>query len=203
MKKYITVLFLFIAFQLASGQNDPEDGMYFKKTEFNHAKINNEDASLFFSRFRYNSIGEGPDGNVFVSFIVTKEGLIDSIVFLNKPSQLYKDAALYALYSSAGKWNPSNFDGIRFDKKYIGAFNFTKTQSFFYKKDKGVKFLKAGQADRALKFINQALKINPFDTELYLCRARIYRKQGKYDLEMLDLTIVDKLNTDLLFNIWF
>lgn len=64
-------------------------------------------------------------------------------------------------------------------------------------------YLRTGQIEKALKFVNQALKINPFDIELYQCRASIYRRQKKHDLEMLDLTIIQKLNTDLLFNIWF
>jgi tetratricopeptide (TPR) repeat protein len=203
MKHIITTICLVFAFRIVCGQADPARDMYFEKTEFEHAKINNEDAALFFMHFPYNTSVAGTDGNVFVSFIVTKTGQLDSIRVLNKPSGLYKDTALDALYKSSGKWNPSNFDGILFDKRYIGGFNFTKTQSFFYKKEKGLKYTKSGQTEKALKFINEALKINPFDTELYFCRARIYRIQGKYDLEMLDLTIIDKLKADLLFNIWF
>ncbi len=206
MKQCLTALFLVIALR-AYGQNYPSSDFYFDRTVFEKAKVNNEDASVFFSQnihYPYNSLIDGySDGNVFVSFIVRKNGQIDSIQILNQQGELFKDTVLDALNKSSGLWNPCNFDGILFDKKYIGAFNFTTSHSFFYKKDKCLIYLKTGQIEKALKFVNQALKINPFDIELYQCRASIYRRQNKHDLEILDLTIIQKLNTDLLFNIWF
>lgn len=205
MKLIIPVLLLSIPIGIARSQNEPLliNDSTFTKTDFEEAKIDNKDASVFFTTFPYNSAAEGFDGNVFVSFIIRKDGQLDSIQFLNKPGELFKDTALDALHKSIGHWNPCNFDGVPFDKKYIAGFNFTHSHSFFYKKDKSLKYLRKGQSDRALKFINQAIKINPFDSELYQFRARIYRKQNKKELEISDLATIDKLNSSMLFNIWF
>ena len=203
MKQYLMALILINSFHIGYCQNKPENDSLFSEAVFEEAKINNQDAWIFFMHFPYSSNVDGRDGNVFVSFIVRKDGKIDSIQILNNPGELYKSTALDALYKSSGEWNPCNFDGIRFDKKYISGFNFTKTASFFYKKDKSLKYLRRGRTEKALSIINQALKINPLDIELYQFRARIYRKQNKHDLEMLDLAKIDNLNDHLLFNIWF
>jgi hypothetical protein len=74
---------------------------------------------------------------------------------------------------------------------------------FFYKKDKILRLLKTGQTTKPLKLITEALKINPFDIDLLLWRSRIYKKQNKHDLELVDLLMAEKLSTDLIFNIWF
>jgi hypothetical protein len=90
-----------------------------------------------------------------------------------------------------------------FDKKYFAGFNFTNSHSFFYKKDKILRLLNAGQTTKPLKFITEALKINPFDIDLLLWRSTIYKKQNKHYLELVDLLMAEKLSTDLIFNIWF
>jgi len=179
------------------------DESAFRKSVFEEAKINKKDAWVFFTQYPYNSGIDGNDGNVFVSFIVRKNGQLDSIQFLNNPGGLFKNTTLDALNKSSGTWEPCNFDGILFDKKYIAGFNFTNSHSFFYKKYKGLKLLRKGQNERSLRFINQALKINPYDTELYLFRARIYKKQSKNKFELSDLKTIEKLDNNLLFNIWF
>jgi tetratricopeptide (TPR) repeat protein len=203
MKHFITVIFIVSIFQAGYAQKQPAQDFYFNSARFEEAKINNEEAWVFFMHYPYNSNINGSDGNVFVSFIVRKNGQLDSIQILNNPGELFKETALDALLKSSGHWNPCNFDGILFDKKYIACFNFTNTGSFFYKKDKSLRYLRTGRTDKALKFINQAITINPFDIELYQFRARIYRRLDKKDLEVSDIETIRRLNINLLFNIWF
>jgi len=192
---------LAITMQNASGQNDRLDDSYFDRASFMQAKVNNEDASKFFINFHYNSTITSLNGNVLVSFIVRKDGQIDSVQFLNNPGRLYKETALDALNQSSGHWNPCRFEDKLFDKKYFAAFNFTNKNIFFYKKDKILRLLKAGQTTKPLKLINEALIINPFDTDLLLLRAGIYKKQNKQYLELSDLLMAEKLSTDLIFDI--
>lgn len=202
MKKIIIQIALAIMLQNVSGQNQQLDESYFDKASFVQAKINNEDASKFFYKFPYNATITSFDGNVLVSFIVRKDGKLDSIQVLNNPGILWKETALDALNQSSGHWNPCRFEDKIYDKKYFAGFNFTNRHIFFYKKDRILRLLKAGESTRPLKIINEALKINPFDTDLLLWRARIYRKQNKHYLEVVDLIMVEKLNADLIFNIW-
>jgi hypothetical protein len=203
MKKITTTLILIMILKSANCQNNPNYNSYFDKASFVQAKINNEDAIKFFIKYPYNSTITSSDGNVFVSFIVKKNGQLDSIQVLNNPGRLYKETALDALTHSSGLWNPCKFEDILFDKKYFAGFNFTNSHVFFYKKDKALRLLKAGQTTKPLKLINEALKINPFDTDLLFWRSRIYKKQNKRYLELVDLLMAEKLSTDLLFNIWF
>lgn len=203
MKKIIIQIFLAIILQNARGQHQQLDESFFDKASFVQAKINNEDASKFFYKFPYNGTITSLDGNVLVSFIVRKDGNLDSIQVINNPGILWKETALDALNQSSGHWNPCRFDDKIFDKKYFASFNFTNGHTFLYKKDRILKLLKAGESIRPLRIINEALKINPFDTDLLLWRARIYKKQNKHYLEVIDLLMVEKLNKDLIFNIWF
>jgi hypothetical protein len=203
MKMYITIMTIIITLQYASGQSNQTHDSYFDNASFVQAKINNEDASKFFLNYPYNSTISGSDGNVLVSFIVRKDGQIDSVQVLNNPGTLFKYTALDALNHSSGQWNPCRFDDKLFDKKYFAGFNFTNSHRFFYKKDKILRLLNAGQTTKPLKFITEELKINPFDIDLLLWRSRIYKKQNKHYLELVDLLMAEKLSTDLIFNIWF
>jgi hypothetical protein len=203
MKNIIILVTLAITHQFASGQSDKSLDSYFDNATIVQAKINNEDASKFFINYPYNSTISGRDGNVLVSFIVKKDGRIDSIQVLNNPGILFKYAAIEALKNSSGHWNPCRFDDKLFEKRYFASFNFTNTHRFFYKKDKILKLLKAGQTTKPLKLITEDLKINPFDVDLLYWRSKIYKKQNKHYLELIDLLMAEKLTTDLIFNIWF
>jgi hypothetical protein len=203
MRKYSTLLILAITLQIANGQNKKIDDNFFDKAIFDKAKINNEDASKYFRNFRYTSTITSINGNVLVSFIVRKNGQLDSIQLLNNPDTLWEEAVLDALNSSSGYWQPARFGDNLFDKKYFAGFNFTNSRMFFFKKDKILRLLKSGQTTKPLKLITEALKINPFDEDLLLWRARIYKKQNKYYLELVDLLMAEKVRTDVLFNIWF
>ncbi len=203
MKEILILFTLTITLQIVSGQNNRVGDSFFDKASIISAKIDNEDPSKFFLNFHYNSTITSSDGNVLVSFIVRTDGQIDSIQFLNEPAILYKETALDALKHSSGHWNPCRFEHELYEKKYFAAFNFTNRNIFFYKKDQILRLLKVGQTTKPLKIINEALQINPFDRDLFLWRARIYRKQNKLYLEMVDLLMAEKLSTDLIFNIWF
>jgi hypothetical protein len=203
MKVLITIMIIVITLQYASGQSDQKLDSYFDNASIVQAKINNEDASEFFINYHYDTTISGSDGNVLVSFIVRRDGHIDSIQVLNNPGILYKNTALEALNQSSGHWNPCRFDDELFDKKYFAGFNFTNSHMFFYKKDKSLRLLKAGQTTKPLKLITEALKINPFDIDLLLWRSRIYKKQNKHYLELVDLLMAEKIRTDVIFNIWF
>ena len=203
MKEYLALLILAITLQNTIGQSNYFGHNYFNKAIFEQAKINNEDASKFFRNFDYDFLTTSPNGNVLVSFIVKKDGQIDSIQVLNNPDTLWEEIALDALYSSSGHWNPAKFDDKLLEYKYFAGFNFTNTSMFFYKKDKVKRLLKSGQTTKPLKLINEALNINPFDIDLLLWRASIYRRQNKLYLELVDLLTAEKVRTDVLFNVWF
>jgi len=200
MKTIFGAIFFIIVFHYTStGQVKT---LPFERVRFEKAKINGEEASKFFRQvIRYPS-GHA-DANVFVSFIIDKAGKIDSIRVLNEVNGIFKNEVLNALSKSSGLWMPTMFDGLALYKKYIAAFNFTGSNAFQYKKDKSLRYYRRGNMTKALKLLNEAIIIDPYDIELYKVRAEIYRLQSKPDLETLDLTKCFELNRDILFDIWF
>jgi tetratricopeptide (TPR) repeat protein len=205
MKTFFGILLLIIFIHNSiTGQQKPET---FVKASFEKAKIYGEDASKFFVQniqFPYNSLIAGySDGSVFVSFIIMDTGQIDSVEVINEPGELFKGVVLNALEKSSGLWRPTRFDDLALGKKYIAGFNFSATNAFFVKKDKSFRYFKRGNMGKALKLINEALKLDPYDIELYQDRALIYKKQNKHDLEALDLAKCYVLNNNVLFDIWF
>jgi hypothetical protein len=203
MKKIIIQIALAIMLQNATAQNQQMNETYSGQVVFVQAKINNEDPSKFFINFPYDKTITNRDGNVLVSFIVKRDGKLDSIQVLNDPGILWKETALIALNQSSGYWNPSRMDDKIIDKKYFASFNFTNGHDLLYKKDRILRLMKAGESEKPLKIINEAIKINPFDTDLLMWRAKIYSNQNKPYLEALDLLLVEKLKSDLIFNILF
>lgn len=200
MKTLLSVLIFIIIFQHSvTGQGKMEP---FEKVIFERAKVNGEEASKFFKEVIHYPASRA-DGNVFVSFTIDKAGRIDNIEVLNEVNGIFKIEVLNALNNSSGLWKPTMFDGLALNKKYIAAFNFTASNAFQYKKDKSLRYYRSGNMTKALKLINEAIMIDPYDIDLYHVRAEIYRHQSRHDLETEDLTKCLELNRDILFDIWF
>jgi tetratricopeptide (TPR) repeat protein len=210
MRTFIGILSLMILIRCSSARQEKLQEFEksgFEKVSFDKAMINGEEASRFFIKnilISYNSAPGGyTDGNVFVSFIISKTGQLDSISIINEPNEMYEEMVINAFKKSSGLWSPTRFDDLALDKKYVAGFNFAVTNSVFYKKDKSFQYYKKGNMEKALKLINEVIKIDPYDIELYLDRALIYKKQSRHDLEILDLAKCYELNNNLLFDIWF
>ncbi len=210
MRTFIVILSLMILSRCSAARQERFQAFEkpgFEKVSFDKAMINGKEASKFFIeniRIPYNS-GHGDyfEGHVFVSFIISKTGQLDSISVINEPDAMYEDIVIDVFEKSSGLWSPTRFDDLALDKKYVAGFNFTATNSVFYKKDKSFHYYKKGNMEKALKLINELIKIDPYDIELYQDRALIYKKQSKHDLEILDLAKCYEINNILLFDIWF
>jgi tetratricopeptide (TPR) repeat protein len=205
MKTYFGILYLIILIRYtATGQEKPQ---FFEKAIFEKAKISGEDASKFFLNtihYPFNpTLGTLIDGSVFVSFIIDKEGKIDSIKVLNEANEMFREEVSTALGNSSGLWKPTSFDGIILYKKYIAAFNFNRSNAFQYKKDKSYHYYKIGDMRKALRLINEAISIDPYNIGSYQARAMIYKKQKNHEMEIHDLEKCIELNSDVLFDIWF
>ena len=153
MKTFVGTLCLILLIRCSATRQDKFQDFEksgFEKVSFDKAMINGEEASKFFIkniRIPYNpGPGDFPDGNVFVSFIISKTGQIDSINVMNEPNAMYENLVISALIKSSGLWSPTRFDDLTLDKKYVAGFNFTVTNLAFYKKDKSFEYYKKGNA---------------------------------------------------------
>ncbi len=205
MKTFAGILCLVVLLQCRATRHEKISD--FEKASFEKARINGEDASKFFMQnivYPPNPSVDGySDGSVYVSFIIKKTGSIDSIKVINEPPEFFKAVVLNAFEKSAGSWMPTRFDDLSMDKRYVAGFNFTATNSIFVKINKSFRYYKQGNMAKALKLIDEALRIDPYDIKLYNNRALIYKKQNKHELETLDLKKCKELNNILLFDIWF
>lgn len=199
MKTFMLFLFLlsFVSITLYGQENS--------NSTFEQAKLKNEDISTFFAKntgFPMNVASKIVQEQVILSFIIDKNGEIDSVKLINNPNKQFAIEALSALDKSAGLWIPSKLNGQSVDKKFIAVFNFTTTKSFFNIKNKALKLQKKGDNENALQTIDKALKIDGYDKELYQSRCMIYKNLNKTDLANGDIEKIKYLNDNLLSDIW-
>jgi tetratricopeptide (TPR) repeat protein len=195
--------FLFLITVVSISLNGQEN----KNSTFEQAKLKNEDVDKFFAKntsfpmgvnFANNNVQE----QVVLSFIINKNGEIDSIKFLNNPNKQFAIEALLALDKSTGLWIPSKSNGQPLDKRFRAVFNFTTKKSFFDFKNKALKLQKKGDNEKALQAIDKALKIDGYDIELYQIRCMIYKNLNSNDLANSDIEKIKELNDNLLSDIW-
>ena len=195
---FLCFLFLISIYHNISGQ--------LKSTNFEKAKFITGDVnSYFFKTMKYpqNAKQNTEFVNVVLSFIIDKNGKVDSIKVLKQPHILFTQETLIALNNSSGMWIPSKIDGKPVDKKYIGNFKFATSTAPTDYKERGLRLFKKGDFEKALKVINTAIKYNPYDKELYEARSKIYMNLKKIDQTNIDIEKLDSINTYLLIDVGF
>jgi tetratricopeptide (TPR) repeat protein len=204
MRTIISFLFLIFLTQFfAIGQNVSEQS---KSLNFEKARLKTEDLnSFFFKNMKYpqNAFQDDPVVNVLLSFIIDKDGNIDSIKVLHQPVYLFTLQVLSALDKSKGLWIPSKVNGKHIDKKYIANFKFSTSTVPSDFKEKGLKYYKKGDIEKALKNIDIAIKYNSYDKELYEVRSKIYMNLNKIDQANRDIEKFDSINNYLLIDVGF
>lgn len=201
-RSIISALLLGIFFTNVISQTVTKDSSTFN---FEKAQIKNSSVQNFFSQY----VGFPPDllpgsenQNVVISFIIQKDGQIDSIKIIKDPSKSATYATLEALEKSVGRWIPTKINGIPIDKKYYVSFNYLFSNEYSNIIRKANNLLKKGDNEKALKTINEALNFNEFDIELYQIRSQIYNNLDKVELENDDLKKIETLKKDLLIIVW-
>jgi tetratricopeptide (TPR) repeat protein len=199
MKTFMQFLFLFTLVSISlNGQEN-------SNPTFENAKLKNEAVNKFFAEntsFPMNVALNNVQEQVIISFVINKNGELDSVSLINNPNKQFAIQALSALDKSTGLWIPSKSNGQSVNKKFIAVFNFTSTKSFFDLKNKAIKFQQKGDNEKALQTIDKAIKIDGFDTELYQTRCMIYKNLNKTDLVNSDIEKIKELNETLLSDIW-
>ncbi|MGE0089832.1 MAG: energy transducer TonB [Bacteroidales bacterium] len=112
-------------------------------------------------------------GDVVLSFLITKNGKLDSLVILSSPSMALSTASVITLNSLENEWTPCKINNKSIDKKYLIVFRYRmylNTTPPTYKKDAD-KLFKKQKFDKALKLYNKAIKENQYDYELFEARA--------------------------------
>ena len=173
--------------------------------KFEKAQIKNSKISDFFNQY----VGFPPDllpgsdnQNVVISFIIQKDGQIDSVSIIKNPSKSATNTSLTVLEKSVGHWIPTKINSVPVDKKYYASFKFMFSNEYSNQIRKATNLIKKGENEKALKLINEAFNFNEFDIELYLLRSQIYKNLNKTELENGDLEKIESLKKDLLVDVW-
>ncbi|MBK6281339.1 MAG: TonB family protein [Draconibacterium sp.] len=179
-KLYLLLILLVLQIHL-KGQNIPDQ---VDLVNIEHAKLIDADVQQFFASntsYPQKAAINEIEGNVVVSFIISKNGQIDSIQIVNNPNNILAVEVLVALEKSYGLWIPCKVNGNAVDKKYLGCFKFlmSKASVFTDNRNKGIKNLQKGDYEKSLKYINKALTIDEYNSELYQARANVYLKMNE------------------------
>jgi len=155
---------------------DPND--YDIKASFNNGNLDN----FLYSHLIYpmNSIRNQEKGTVLISFLITKQGTVDSIDLISFPSNELAVTAINGLMKTNGMWNPTYKNGEPINYKYLIAIRFsmylnelppdylTKANEF-YKKEK---------FDKAIKYFTKAIELDNYNQSIYYKRSSAYYKIG-------------------------
>ncbi len=203
-KLYLLLILLVLQIHL-KGQNIPDQ---VDLVNIEHAKLIDADVQQFFASntsYPQKAAINEIEGNVVVSFIISKNGQIDSIQIVNNPNNILAVEVLVALEKSYGLWIPCKVNGNAVDKKYLGCFKFlmSKASVFTDNRNKGIKNLQKGDYEKSLKYINKALTIDEYNSELYQARANVYLKMNENELAQKDLAKFKDLKDNLLIDVMF
>jgi hypothetical protein len=171
---------------------------------FEKAKLKN----ISLNEFVYQNIGMpqsvtsfDKDFNIVISFIIKKNGEVDSINIIKNPEKNYTNEVLRVLEKTIGQWIPTKINGVTVDKNYFTSFKFIFSNEYADKKAKAIKLIKKGNYNQALDLINEAMTFNEYDGELYQIRSTIYKGLNQTDLEKTDQQKIQRLKNNLLINV--
>ncbi|MCD6179034.1 MAG: energy transducer TonB [Bacteroidales bacterium] len=192
MKKNFTLLIL-LAFSFNALFSQQEN-------DFVKAKFNGNIEKYFAKQIKYprELAARGIEGRTVLSFVITKQGELESIAADEFPHINLAKEPISILKSTKGMWSPTliNNEPVDFIYKIIINYNIQKGQSVsssrrtfnqerpsppapmkeksLILKDKSLRKVKKEQYDKALSLIDEAIKINPYKSEYYDIRSRVH-----------------------------
>jgi hypothetical protein len=150
------------------------------------ASFNGADLAMYLSKsalYPQTCLARNIQGDVILSYNITKEGILDSIMIISSPDPAFSTSAVSAIVSLDQKWKPTTINNIPVSKKYLTVFRYRmymNSAPVDYTKDI-LKSIEKEKYEKGLKLCNDAIKENKYDYALYKYRAQIKTKLG--DLE--------------------
>jgi len=123
-RSIISILLLAFLISNVNSQTAIKDS---SSAKFEKAQIKNSNIYDFFQQyaeFPPDLLPGSENKNVVISFIIQKDGQIDSVKILKNPGKSPTNATLATLEKSVGRWIPTKINGISVDKKYYVCFNY-------------------------------------------------------------------------------
>ena len=108
-------------------------------------------------------------GIVELQFIVKEDGKLDSVEFLKHDDSINDLEAIRLLSLTDGAWRAGQVNGTKVNEKLIIRYFFSdnaKEKNAEKKISKAKESFDNGSFENCIKYCNQALEINPFETEI-------------------------------------
>ena len=123
------------------------------------------------------------NGYVILSFIITSEGKIDSIIPIKFPSKKLALISIVGLQKTDSLWNPTIVNGKAVDWKYKIAFKFSIYKDVMPPKYliKADEYYNQGNYKKAAKYYSKAIKKNKYKHDIYLKRSFARNKIGEIE----------------------
>lgn len=154
-------------------------------------------------------------GNVILSFRLNEDGVLDSIDIVSFTHEVLVNDVAEVLLSTRKKWTPTylNSKPIPFWYKIVVYYNFLGevTSANEAKEQSQVSFEKAERLfkkekyEKALKNINDALNLQPYQSKYYLLRHNIHKalnltdeaQKDRLAYEAMDKEVIKVVNLNL------
>ncbi len=131
----------------------------------------------------------GIQGKVYISFIVLKDGNLDSIKVTRGVHPLLDEQAI-EIIKAMPKWKPGQSNGEAVDVKYNMPINFVvhnNSSSGSKNRAKGMKNFEEEDYETAIYYFSKIIKVNKKDAGLYYYRGVSYHRNGKTKKAIKDL----------------
>lgn len=167
------------------------------------AKYLKEDLTKFLSKnvaYPNEAIRSNIQGDVVLSFTITKNGKLDSLTILKSPDFSFSTSTIVAFDRLYEQWSPSRINDRPVDKKYFIIIRFRiyiNTQPPDNKSKTAV-YIKKQKFEKALKLLNNAIKDNQYDFELFESRSQVKEILGDTEGSKQDQIASDNLNNEVM-----
>ena len=179
-KRILVVLALLAIFMYSNSQivQKPDSTIIYEK-----AKYLKQDLNKFLSthtEYPYTEMTSMINGDVVFSFIITRNGKLESLALRDYPNASFLNSSKNAINSLDGEWSPAKLNDVPVDKKYLIVFRFRTyaERKPFDCKAQGRNLFEKQKYERALKTLNSGIEDNKYDYELYELRSEVKEMLG-------------------------
>jgi len=172
----------------------------FVKSEFKGDIYN-----YFYSRLQFpgSLATKGIQGDLVVSFLINEKGDLDSIRVLQTPDSQITSEVISVLNQTDGMWSPTIENGKATSFMYKLVFRYqiiagNRINENIKIKEEALSNFHLSKYKTALKKVNKALSLNPYDSELYLIRSNIYKALQQYENAMVDYNTATQMQDEIM-----
>jgi tetratricopeptide (TPR) repeat protein len=139
-------------------------------------------------------------GDVILSFVINKNGKLDSINVVSSPSGILSLSSVASLNGIGKSWNPCKINGAPVDKTYLLIYRYRiwlNVNPPEYGKQ-AEKMIEKQKYDKALKLYDKAIAENKFDYKLVEARSKLEEIMGDTEKAEIDLEQANRLKNEII-----